>query len=220
VFSRVNASRSIAPEILDGLSEDSHAARASRRDLRLLNRLLGSRSWFAAVLRLRRQPGESLLEVGAGTGELGRSLGAAGGELAGLDRCRRPEAWPLSAFWFQTDVLRFAGWSGFPVVIGNLFFHHFDREQLGTIGEPLNRYARLIVANEPLRTNHTGRLFALASALIRAHPVTRHDGRVSIAAGFRHDELPRLLRLDPAVWSWQVRETWRGASRLVAERRI
>jgi hypothetical protein len=106
------------------------------------------------------------------------------------------------------------------MVIGNLFFHHFDTAQLGVIGEQLGRSARVIVASEPLRTNRTRRLFALVSVLIRAHPVTRHDGRVSIAAGFRHDELPRLLRLDPAVWSWQVRETWRGASRLVAERRI
>jgi hypothetical protein len=55
--------------------------------------------------------------------------------------------------------------------------------------------------------------------LIRAHQVTRHDGRVSIAAGFRHDELPRLLHLDPAVWTWRVQETLLGACRLVAKRR-
>jgi hypothetical protein len=62
-------------------------------------------------------------------------------------------------------------------------------------------------------------LFSLLCILIRAHPVTRHDGRVSIAAGFRNDELPNLLRLDPAEWSWQVRESRFGACRLVAERR-
>ena len=79
--------------------------------------------------------------------------------------------------------------------------------------------ARMIVACEPLRLHRTARLFALICPCIRAHPVTRHDGRVSIAAGFRHDELPRLLGLDPAVWHWRVSATWRGASRLVAVKR-
>jgi hypothetical protein len=203
----VKHTRSIGLEHLDFLPEDAPAARASRRDLRLINRLLGSRSWFRKVVRLRRLPGESLLELGAGTGELGRSLDPAGTGLAGLDRCRRPECWPPAGRWFQTDVLRFTGWHGFPVVIGNLFFHHLDA-------------ARVIVASEPLRTPRTRRLLALTNLLINAHPVTRHDGRVSISAGFRRDELPRLLRLDPAVWSWQAHETWRGAARFVAERRI
>jgi hypothetical protein len=216
----LSPARSVEPEQLDTLPEDSPAARASRRDLRLLNRLLGSRSWFRQAVQLRRLPGESLLEIGAGTGELGRSLDTVDGGLAGLDRCRRPASWPRAARWFRTDVLRFTGWNGYPVVIGNLFFHHFDAEQLGALGNQLNRHARVIVASEPLRTNHTLRLLALVNLLIGAHPVTRHDGRVSIGAGFRRDELPRLLRLDPAVWSWRTHETWRGASRFVAERRI
>lgn len=216
----MNSARSIAPEILDDLSEDSPAAGASRRDLRVLNGLLGSRSWVREAVQLRRQPGEGLLEIGAGAGELGRSLELAGAALAGLDRCRRPRAWPRTALWFQADVLRFGGWRDFPVVIGNLFFHHFDADQLGALGTQFNRHARVIVANEPLRTNHALRLLAVVNIMIGAHPVTRHDGRVSIVAGFRRDELPRLLRLDPTVWSWQTHETWRGASRFVAERRI
>ncbi len=127
--------------------------------------------------------------------------------------------WPSTALWFQTNVFRFAGWSGFPMVIGNLFFHHFEPDQLRQIGAQLSLHARVIIANEPLRQGRTTALFALICPLIRAHPVTRHDGRVSIAAGFCGDELPRLLGLDSAVWSWRVFETWRGASRLVAERR-
>jgi hypothetical protein len=104
-------------------------------------------------------------------------------------------------------------------VIGNLFFHHFDSGQLERIGAHLGRDARLIIASEPRRARRNERLFSLLCILIRAHPVTRHDGRVSIAAGFRNDELPNLLRLDPAEWSWQVRESRFGACRLVAERR-
>jgi SAM-dependent methyltransferase len=217
--STMTAPRLIRAEILDQLPQDSPEARASRGDLRTINRLLGSRAWFAGALRERRRAGESVLEVGAGTGELGRALGAIAPDIAGLDLCRRPAAWPQGGRWFQTDVLEFAEWAGFPVVIGGLFFHHFDGEQLGRIGAELSRHARVVIASEPLRARRTGRLFSLLCLLIRAHPVTRHDGRASIAAGFRQGELPQLLRLDPAGWSWRVRETRLGACRLVAERR-
>jgi hypothetical protein len=104
-------------------------------------------------------------------------------------------------------------------VLGNLFFHHFDRAQLGRLGTALGSHTRLLLASEPKRTAGTARWFSLLAPLIRAHPVTRYDGRVSIAAGFRHDELPQLLGLDPARWRCSVSETWRGACRLVAERR-
>jgi hypothetical protein len=126
--------------------------------------------------------------------------------------------WPQQAVWFETDVLDFTAWRDYPIVIGNLFFHHFDRLALEQLGSDLNEHAQVIVASEPLRVRRTGRLFKLICPLIRAHPITRYDGRVSIAAGFRHNELPHLLRLNPAVWSWRVQETWLGSYRLVAER--
>ena len=211
--------RTVRPEVLDSLSPDCPAARASRRDLRILNLLLGTRAWFESVLRERRRVGERVLELGAGNGELGRALGSVAPELAGLDLCRRPRDWPVAAPWFQGDLLEFAGWAGFPVVIANLILHHFDPAQLERLGVHLNRHARLVVASEPLRTRRTERWFALVCRLIRAHSVTRYDGRVSVAAGFRHAELPQLLRLDPGVWRWRVDETWRGAVRMVAERR-
>ena len=180
---------------------------------------MGSETWFGRVLRRHLRADEAVLEIGAGTGELGRSLRTVAPSIAGLDLVSRPADWPETARWFETDALTFTGWAGFPVVIGNLFFHHFDDEQLAQLGVRLSD-ARLIVASEPLRLNRTARLFSLICPFIGAHPVTRYDGRVSISAGFRHDELPRRLRLDPAVWSWQVSATWRGASRLIAVKRL
>jgi 2-polyprenyl-3-methyl-5-hydroxy-6-metoxy-1,4-benzoquinol methylase len=216
----INTSRIVEPEILDGLSQDSSAARASRRDLRIINRLLGSEAWLENVLQINRRSGESVLEVGAGTGELGRALSAIVPAVmtAGLDLGRRPLDWPPQALWFETDVLNFTGWADFPIVIGNLFFHHFDHAGLAQLGARLNEHARVIIASDPLRVHRTTTLFSLLCPLIGAHPVTQHDGRVSITAGFRHHELPRLLQLDPSVWRWRVQETWLGSCRLVAER--
>ena len=213
-------SRSVQPEILDGLSQDSAAAQASRRDLRIINRLLGSQAWFEGILQNNRRAGESVLEIGAGTGELGRALSAIvpEAELAGLDLGRRPADWPQQASWFETDVFDFTDWADYPIVIGNLFFHHFDDARLAELGACLNEHARVIIASDPLRERRTTTLFSLVCPLINAHPVTRHDGLVSITAGFRHDELPHLLQLDPAIWRWRVQETWLGSCRLVAER--
>ena len=220
VISKLGFPRLVQPEILDGLSQDSSAAHASRRDLRIINRLLGSQAWFEDTLQNSRRAGESVLEIGAGTGELGRALSAIVPEveMAGLDLGRRPIDWPQQAPWFETDVLDFTGWDDYPIVIGNLFFHHFDGAGLAQLGAHLNEHARVIIASDPLRVRRTTTLCSLLCPLIRAHPVTRHDARVSIAAGFRHDELPQLLQLDPAIWRWRTQETWLGSCRLVAER--
>lgn len=215
----VDASRIVQPELLDELPQDSPAAIDSRRDLRVINRMLGSSAWFSQVLRERICHGERVLEIGAGSGELGKALRHIATDVAGLDLCRRPINWPAHAAWFETDIFDFERWADYPIVIGNLFFHHLDHARLALLGVALNKYARVIIASEPRRTRRTVRLFALLCFFIRAHQVTRYDGRVSINAGFRYDELPRLLYLDPTVWNWKVHETWTGSCRMVAERR-
>ena len=48
--------------------------------------------------------------------------------------------------------------------------------------------------------------------------VTRHDMHVSITAGFAAGEIPRLLGLAPAVWSFRETSTWRGARRVIGWR--
>jgi 2-polyprenyl-3-methyl-5-hydroxy-6-metoxy-1,4-benzoquinol methylase len=216
----MNATRLVQPEILDSLAYDEPAARRSRRDLRLINRLLGSERWFRRVLASRLPTRARLLEIGSGEGALGLQLMEAGiGNVAGLDLVRRPSTWPQHASWFQASVFHFAEWSEYPAVIGNLVFHHFNDEELAMLGAELNRHARLIVASEPARTNRAATLFSVLCPLIGADPVTRHDGRVSIQAGFRGDELASLLGLDPAVWTWHADETSLGSCRLIAERR-
>jgi hypothetical protein len=54
---------------------------------------------------------------------------------------------------------------------------------------------------------------------MRANHVSRHDGHVSIAAGFIDNELPHQLGLPAARWTWQVHTTFFGAYRVVAHRR-
>lgn len=216
----MNSTRLVQPEILDSLPEDAPAARRSRRDLRILNRIMGNGAWIQRVLAARARKGERVIEIGAGDGALAMALMKNElGPVAGLDLVRRPAGWPVRATWFQTSVFDFVSWPDYPVVIASLVFHHFSAGELALIGAQLSAHARLIVISEPLRTRRTSWLFRLLCPLIRADPVTRHDGRVSIEAGFRREELPTFLKLDAAEWTWKITETFGGAHRLIAERR-
>ncbi len=211
--------RRLVPELLDSLPPDHPDALHSRRDLRVINRVMDNAPWFRAALASRVLPGERVLELGSGTGELAAVLRSVAPLFDSIDRVPRPPAWPADARWHQADIMEFAGWSDYPVVIGNLILHHFDDEALRDLGNALSPHARLLVFSEPTRKRLNQWLWNVAAPLGGANHVTRHDGRVSIAAGFRHDELPRALGLDPALWSWQITNSWLGAYRLIAERR-
>jgi len=212
--------RKLTPELLDSLPPDDPAARHSRRDLRIFNAVLGSARWLRRVLPPLVRPGERVLEIGAGTGELGASLARAGLTVDGLDLAPRPAGWPAAARWHQGDALAFAGWGSYAVVAGNLVFHHFDAEALRVLGDRMSGAARVIVACELARWPSSRWLFAALCGLVRANTVSRHDGRVSIEAGFVGDELPTMLGLDPKVWRWQITTTYCGTYRMVAQRRL
>lgn len=211
--------RLLTPELLDSLPADAPAALHSRRDLRLFNRLLASEAWFHQVLRDRVRPGERILEIGAGGGELALSLHAAGLPVDALDRCPPPAHWPATAHWHQTDLFDFDRWEDYPVVLANLVLHHFSVDQLALLGAHFQTLARLLIALETRRRPLNQWLFAAVCRAIRAHPVSRHDGWASFAAGFRADELPRWLNLPPSTWQWTTTETFFGSYRLIAERR-
>lgn len=211
--------RLLTPELLDSLPPDHPDARHSRRDLRLINRAMGNHRWFARTLPPLLRPGESALELGAGTGELGRRLAARGAAVDGLDRVPRPTAWPAARAWHVSDLRTFDGYARYGAVLANLILHHLSDDELAALGATLNRTARLVLASEPKRSPRVQRLFALVSPLFRANHVTRHDAHVSIAAGFRADELPRTLGLHPSDWDCRCSPTVLGAYRLVAVRR-
>ncbi|HEY9249894.1 MAG TPA: methyltransferase domain-containing protein [Rariglobus sp.] len=213
--------RRLEPELLDSLPPWHPDAVRSRRDLRHVNRLMGNAHWFEKVIARHARPGEHVIELGSGTGELAERLrSAAAVTVDGIDRIPAPARWPgPEARWHQTDIHGFTGWHDYDVVIGNLILHHFDDASLRALGAAIRPHARLLVFSEPTRRRCNQWIWNLATPLCGANRVTRHDGRVSIAAGFLDEELPQALGLEASAWDCNVTHGWLGAHRLIAVRR-
>ena len=211
--------RTLEPELLDSLTPEHPDAVHNRRDLRLTNLILGNHRWITRTLRARRYPSEVALELGAGTGELGLKLARAGVPVDGLDLWPRPPEWPNQRAWHMADLREFDGYANYRVIVGNLILHQFSDADLAKLGATLRARARVIVACEPARRRVSQTLYRVLGRAFRANHVSLHDAHVSIAAGFRADELPRLLGLSEAEWRIHCSTTLLGMYHLVAVRR-
>jgi SAM-dependent methyltransferase len=170
------------------------------RNLRDIGRI---NSWFGghrALLRILKQLAPlhkqfSLLDVGAGSGDMGKCIRQhfQNAKVVSLDHhsfhLRRAPGPRLAADAFQLPFLP----KTFDFVLCSSVLHHFsDCEVIELIAE-LRRFARhaLIVLDlerHPLAYHFlpiTRRLFGWSA-------LTVHDGRVSVAAGFRPEELAHL----------------------------
>ncbi len=220
-FASVN--RVVVPELLDELPAEDPEARRSRRDLRVINLLMGNFRWVRRAVA--RQRAGRLVELGAGDGALLASLSAAGEgcELTGIDLQPRPAGLARAITWHRGDV--FAALAEQPggrtanagtTIVANLFLHQFEDDRLRELGGLL-RSCDVLCFSEPLRSR-----LALAEGRCLfpfVNRVTRHDMIVSIRAGFRRGELPALLGLRDADWDVREQETLLGACRLLACRR-
>lgn len=196
---------------------------ASRRDLRLYNRLMGNYRWFGKEIGPSTND-SNFLELGAGDGTLGLYLLRRGNlrtntTYTGLDLISRPMNWPASWSWLEGDLCHHSIEGIHNVLIANLILHQFSSEELKVLGEKLaaSNLSTLFIS-EPVRRNlHIWQVYL--SWLLRVHPVTLHDAKVSVQAGFRNLELAELLELNEQDWDVHYTETFMGANRLVCRRR-
>jgi hypothetical protein len=220
--------RTVSRETLDVLAASDPRALRSRRDLRRVNRIMGTcgiiiRGMQPAIGRCSRDLPLRVLELGAGDGsvmlrvaqELSKSWGAV--HLTLLDRQALVDASTSAAFarlgWrVQTLIVNVLDWVAAPtplhlpprwdVIVTNLFLHHFDDIQLPEVLPVIAARCNLFVACEPRRAP----LSLIGSHLlgaVGASRVTREDAVLSVHAGFRDAELSVVWPHDHGQWQLQ-----------------
>ena len=226
--------RSVEPEWLDTLPALDPRALHARRDLRVVNALMGNAGIVARALAHSLPPGsDSIAEIGAGEGAFLRAVAShralARAKLRATLVDRQPctqraglealaaRGWEAVAV--QADALAWLAASearDHDAILANLFLHHFESPALARLLASVASRTRLFVACEP-RRSLVGRLGASCLALLGCNDVTRHDAAVSVRAGFVDGELTALW---PQRAGWRIREERRGAfSHLFVARR-
>lgn len=215
-------------EILDDPSVDPAIRERSIGDVRRSNALLGGRR---AVLRAflevlpSIEDGATVLDVGTGLADIpaavvrsaserGRSIRiVAVDEACSLLHASRTRLdWPVCA---NALALPFRD-EAIDVVIASQVLHHFEDADAERLLREMNRVARRAVIVSDLRRSWIAAIgFWLVSFPLRFHPVTRHDGVVSVLRGFTAADLKRLIRAatgkDVRVRrrpGWRVTASW------------
>ena len=79
-------------------------------------------------------------------------------------------------------------------VLCSQVLHHFDHDRGVELIAELDRVARRRVIISDLRRSWLGATgFALAAVALRFHPITRHDGPISVLRGFTEGELGGMV---------------------------
>jgi ubiquinone/menaquinone biosynthesis C-methylase UbiE len=189
-------------EFLDDPSTDPATRERSLADVRVSNALLGG---SRAVLKeleyiLPSLAGHAtLLDVGTGLADIpckARDRASSRGvrlTTYGIDEAEslaRANTVRLDgSFCADARHLPFPAKS-FDIVTCSQMLHHFEEHELGVILGELNRVARhAVIVSDLRRSWFAAGGFWLVSTVLRFHPVTRHDGVVSVLRGFTKREL-------------------------------
>ena len=214
--------RIIQSEILDHLSPDDPRVFHARKDLRLINALMNHARILRSSIFPQLNMGRSLriVEIGCGDGALAYEIFKKWGKLpagsrfdfvdkaGSLSRQVKRDlgelGWKVNEF--EADVFHWIQSSpdSYDLCFASLFLHHFDEHELKLLFSHLSQKTERFICIEP-RRDRFGLLGALGLRLLGCDPVTLHDARVSVRAGFHHQELSRIWnQCVPA--SWQLKE--------------
>ena len=218
------AHRSEMLELMDDLSIGGPELNEALAQLRRINQFLGA-AWptLEGVSRLWRQAGRprqlSILDVGAGSGDINRRLlawaGRNGIDLALTLMDIHPETCAVAGDYYraeprvrvlQGDIFEAAAGQA-DIVTASLFVHHFPRAQLPAVFLAMLSMARLgIVVNDLHRHWLAWAGIRFLTQLLSRNRMIRHDAPLSVRRGFRAAELEELraaLGLELLSYAWR-----------------
>jgi SAM-dependent methyltransferase len=180
--------------VMDDLATVNLVTMAYRPTLSFLTRALGSRSAFR------------LLDVGYGGGDMLRRIAlwaqkrGISAELVGVDlnprselaaRAKTPATMPIH---YVTGDYASLEDGEFDLIISSLVAHHMSAAELVAFLRFMDRQAATgWLVNDLHRHIVAWYGFPVLAALMRWHPIVRHDGRLSVARSYRRDEWTPLL---------------------------
>jgi ubiquinone/menaquinone biosynthesis C-methylase UbiE len=208
----IRPQRERAPELMDGAEVDPSELARSLTDLQEVNRWLGgARAALDALVPLLRPDGARelrVLDVGTGSADIPLALSAwareAGRPLrvvatdvhpGTLAVARQRAAHDPGVQVEVADALDLPYADGaFDVAMCHTALHHFDPAGAVRVLVELGRVATRGVVVSDLYRSWVGLAAArlLALTVWRRHPVTRHDGPVSVRAAFTPAEMRAL----------------------------
>ena len=216
-------------EYLDEPGVDPRVVTRSLADVALANRMFGGVR--AVITELKPVLGElprsaTMLDVGSGMGDIpmrarvvteetGRTLSTialdASEALARVSASRT-----AAAVCGDALMLPFRDRS-FDLVTCSQLLHHFPDAQARTLLRELDRVARVrVIVSELRRSWIAAAGIWLASWGLRFHPISRHDGVVSVLRGFTPEELTAAVASavgrEPVVMrriGYRITATWR-----------
>lgn len=192
--------RAPSDEILDG-DVSPEAAEESLADIEWIHRALGGRAivrrHLVPLLLSIPTPRPALLDLGAGSGHVGRALEGElcrrGRKLVTIDLDRQLLHARLSPGRrsVAADALRLPlADRSVDVVSSTLFLHHFDAASVAALLSESARVARFaVVALDLTRHRLPLAINALLSLLAYRSPITRLDGRASVLQAWTTTEL-------------------------------
>lgn len=193
-------------EILDNPGVSPDIMTRSMRDVVRANILFGGRRAALAELRpaLQEMPGRGdILDIGTGLGDIpiaaresARSMGITLRTI-GIDTS--PPLVALQRGWMDAVVrgdalaLPFAN-NSVDIVMASQVLHHFETDPAIDFVREMNRVARKRVVISDLRRSRIAAAgLWLGSFPLGFHPISRHDGVVSVMRGFLPAELAEIV---------------------------
>lgn len=194
-------------EILDDPATEPHVVRRSLADVSRANALFGGRRAvcreLARIFAGAAGTSLTLLDVGTGWGDVpaaARALAAEAGVQLQTFALEASQVLALSVRSPELPMVRGTALElpfrdrSVDIVICSQLLHHFEDGAASTLLRELDRVARKAVVVSDLRRSWLAAAgIWLASWPLRFHPVSRHDGVLSVLRGYTVPELRTLV---------------------------
>ncbi|PPK95521.1 methyltransferase family protein [Nonlabens xylanidelens] len=222
--------RNTDPEWMDDPNLDQVTLQHAVDDINTVNRLLNGFNFTLKAIKkeLQKYPNKALTIVDAGCGDgemlrfLEKNLKQENISFLGLDFAARSiekarlKSEGLSRLRFrESDILKINPSDlKCDILISSLTMHHFDDNEIVTFLTKFKEItSKSIIINDLHRHKLAFLFFKYLSPIFIRHEISKHDGLISIASGFKVRDFKKYAKAigvknDRLTWKWSFRYIW------------